>query len=66
MMDETLIRALVLDLNVVESQCPTVLVKARAAYILGMNIVRILLASVQLIENQLILVLPKYHQVIQA
>ena len=39
MMDETLIRACVFDLNIVESQGPTVLVKACAAYILGMNII---------------------------
>ena len=44
MMDETLIRACVFDLNIVESQGPTVLVKACAAYILGMNIIGLLLA----------------------
>ena len=44
--DETLIRARVLDLNIVESQGPVVLVKACAALILGVNILRVLFAFV--------------------
>lgn len=44
MMDKTLIQALVLDLNVVESQGPVVPVKAGAAFIREMNILWILSA----------------------
>lgn len=65
-MNETVICALVLDLNIVESQGPVVLVKACTALIFEMNILRVLFASEYLIQNQLILVLPKYYQLIQA
>ena len=65
-MDETLIQALVLDLNIVESQGPIILVQACAALVIWINILRIFFASVEFIQNQLILVLPKYYQLTQA
>lgn len=61
-MDVTLIQATVLDLNIMESQGPIVLVQAGAALIHGMNIFRLLFPFIQLIQNSIMLVLPKHNQ----
>lgn len=64
-MDKTLIGALVLDLNIVKSHGPIVLVKACAAQILGGHIVRLFATHIQLKQNQILLVLPKYYKLRQ-
>lgn len=66
MMDVTLVQALVLDLNIVELQGPSILIQACATLVLGINIFRILFAFEELIQNPFILVLPKHYQLIQA